>query len=234
MGRISIIGPDIKLCPVSYLAALSTAATASAALAVRGHYVGPSRTLVYVFKPLTTLLILAIALWPGGGTRAQYTGAVALGLVFSLAGDIFLMLPADRFREGLASFLAAHACYIAAFTSRTGFHADLVPTVAFGTFGLLLLRLIWPGVPDRLRVPVVLYVAVILAMAVQAAGRALRMHGVSSVLAASGAGLFVVSDALLAWDRFRASFRSSRAAVLSTYFLAQWLIALSVQAGMEP
>lgn len=216
------------------LAALSAAAAASAALAVRGHYAGPRRTLVYVFKPLTTLLILAIALRPASGATGHYAGAVAVGLVFSLAGDVFLMLPRDRFREGLASFLAAHVCYIAAFTSGTGFVVDPVPTVAFGALGLLLLRLLWPGVSSRLRIPVVLYLVVILTMAVQATGRALRIHDVSSLLAAAGAALFVASDALLAWDRFRVSFRSSRAAVLSTYFLAQWLIALSVQAGTGP
>lgn len=219
---------------MTYLAVLSAAAAASAALAVRGHTAGPRRTLVYVFKPLTTLLILAIALRPSSGAAGRYAGAVALGLVFSLAGDVFLMLPTDRFREGLASFLGAHVCYIAAFTSGTGFVAEPAATVAFGALGLLLLRLLWSGVPGRLRVPVVLYVAVILTMAAQATGRALRIHDVSSLLAAAGAALFVVSDALLAWDRFRASFRFSRAAVLSTYFLAQWLIGLSVQAQTAP
>ncbi len=216
------------------LVALSAAAAASAVLAVCGHYAGPGRTLVYVFKPLTTLLILAVALGRASGAADLYAGAVALGLVFSLAGDVFLMLPRDRFREGLASFLAAHLCYIAAFTSGTGLHADPVPTVAFGALGLLLLGLFWPGVPGRLRVPVVLYVAVILTMAIQATGRALRLHDVPSLLAAAGAALFVASDALLSWDRFVASFRSSRAAVLSTYFLAQWLIALSVPAATAP
>jgi len=213
------------------LVALSAAAAASAVLAVRGHYVGPRRTLVYVFKPLTTLLILAIALRQASGAASLYAGAVALGLAFSLTGDVFLMLPRDRFREGLASFLVAHLCYIAAFTSGIGLFADPVPTVAFGALGLLLLRLLWPGVPGRLRVPVVLYVAVILTMALQATGRALRIRDVPSLLAAAGATLFIASDALLSWDRFRNSFRSSRAAVLSTYFLAQWLIALSVPAA---
>jgi hypothetical protein len=60
-------------------------------------------------------LILAIAR-PRPSPRAL---RLALGLIFSLAGDIFLMLPTDRFREGLASFLAAHVCYIAAFASRS-------------------------------------------------------------------------------------------------------------------
>ncbi len=219
---------------MTYLAALSAAAAASAALAVRGHYGGPGRMLVYVFKPLTTVLILAIALWPGKAASDRYAAAVALGLAFSLAGDVFLMLRSDRFREGLASFLVAHLCYIAAFTAGTGLAADPVPVMAFGTLGLVLLRLLWPGVPPRLRVPVTLYVVVILAMAIQATGRAGRLRDIPSMLAAVGATLFVASDALLAWDRFRAPFRSSRGTVLSTYFVAQWLIALSVQAGPAP
>ena len=213
------------------LAALSVATAASAALAVRGHYAGPRRTLVYVFKPLTTLLLLAIALWPAAGAAGRYGTGVALGLLFSLAGDVFLMLPRDRFREGLASFLAAHLCYLAAFTSGPGLIAHPVPAAAFGALGLILLLLLWPGVPARLRVPVVLYVVVLLTMAVQAAGRALRVPDTSSLLAGAGGALFVVSDALLSWDRFRTPFRASRAVVLSTYFLAQWLIALSVQAA---
>lgn len=216
------------------LAGLSAAVAASAALAIRGHYAGPRRTLVYVFKPLTTLLILAIALRSASGATGRYAGTVALGLVSSLFGDVFLMLPTDRFREGLASFLGAHVCCIAAFTSGTGLVADPLPAIAFGTLGLILLRLLWPGVPGRLRVPVVLCIAVILTMAVPATGRGLRLHEATSLLAAAGATLFVASDALLAWDRFRAPFRSSRAAVLSTYFVAQRLIALSVPVGPTP
>ncbi len=220
--------------PPTSLVSLSTAAAASAALAVLGHYAAGRRTLVYVFKPLATLLILAIALAQAGGVTGPYTGAVALGLVFSLGGDVLLMLPADRFREGLASFLAAHVCYIVAFTSGIGLVSDPFSALAFGALGLVLLAALWPGLPRRLRVPVVLYVAVILTMAFQATGRARRLHEASSLLAASGAVLFVASDALLAWDRFRVPFRLSRAAVLSTYFLAQWLIALSVPAAEFP
>ncbi|HQR45478.1 MAG TPA: lysoplasmalogenase [Thermoanaerobaculia bacterium] len=216
------------------LAALTATAAASAALAIRGHYGGPRRTLVYVFKPLTTLLLLAVALRPSEARGSRYAVAVALGLAFSLAGDVFLMLPKDRFRAGLSSFLAAHLCYLAAFTAGTGLLVRPFPAVAFGAFGLLLLRSLWPGVPARLRVPVALYVAVLLAMAVQAAGRAADLREASSLLAGAGAALFVVSDALLAWDRFRTPFRASRAVVLSTYFLAQWLIALSVPAGATP
>lgn len=36
---------------------------------------------------------------------------ILLGLCLSLAGDVLLMLPSDRFIQGLAAFLVAHLCY---------------------------------------------------------------------------------------------------------------------------
>lgn len=210
------------------LVPLTAGIAVSAALSIRGHYDGSRRILLYVFKPLTTLLVLSLAVLNFGEAAGRYGWGVTFGLVFSLAGDVFLMLPRDRFREGLACFLAAHVCYIAAFTSGTRFLSAPLPFVIWGVPGLLLLRALWPGVPTKLRVPVLLYVVVLLSMAAQASARTLQMGDPASLLAAAGATLFVASDALLALDRFRIPFRSSRAVVLSTYFLAQWLIALSV------
>src|SRR5690606_6397490 len=69
----------------------------------------------YVFKPLTTVLILAIALLADNPISSTYRALIVAGLVASLAGDVFLMLP-DRFTPGLLSFLIAHIFYILAFT----------------------------------------------------------------------------------------------------------------------
>jgi len=43
-----------------------------------------------------------------------------------------------------------------------------------------------------------------------------------------GAVLFIVSDSVLAWNRFRKKFQNAQTVILSTYYAAQWLIALSV------
>ena len=53
---------------------------------------------MYVFKPFTMLLILALAVQPSASTPTSYRVFVVAGLAFSLAGDVFLMLPRDRFR----------------------------------------------------------------------------------------------------------------------------------------
>jgi uncharacterized membrane protein YhhN len=90
-----------------------------------------------------------------------------------------------------------------------------------------MLRWLWPHL-GTLRRPVLLYVGVILIMAWQAASRWLDARLDGSLLAMIGAYLFVMSDSALAVERFRGSWRSAPFWVLSTYFAAQWLIALSI------
>ena len=69
-----------------------------------GEYRGP-RALVYVAKPLATLAILALAALAAPQAEPGVARWILLGLAFSLAGDVLLMLPSDRFAAGLASFL---------------------------------------------------------------------------------------------------------------------------------
>ncbi len=206
---------------------LSLAILASAALHIRAEYRGPRRH-VYVFKPLTTSLIILLALLSTPETPMPYKWFVVIGLIFSLGGDVFLMLPQDRFMLGLLSFLIAHLWYIVAFSlgvEQLLTSWGIIPLLIYGlVMGVLLL----PGVKAKLRLPVALYVLIILIMAWRAVERWVQIGDASSILALAGALFFVVSDSVLALDRFRRPFPSARAIVLSTYFLAQWLIALSI------
>jgi uncharacterized membrane protein YhhN len=197
----------------------------SAALAIFGEERGP-RALVYVFKPLTTLLILLLAA-AAGGADPRYRALVVAGLAASLAGDVFLMLPRDRFTAGLASFLAAHLAYAAAFATRPSGLVDGVLLVGLLAVAAGIVRALWTGL-GRSRVPVLVYVAAIMAMAWLACVRWRAGAAPGAALAAAGAVSFVLSDALLAVDRFRRRFRYSRAWVLASYYAAQALIALSV------
>ena len=87
---------------------------------------------------------------------------------------------------------------------------------------------LWPGVAGSLRIPVVLYAGALLAMAAQVASRAASRRNAAAILAAVGAGLFVVSDSVLAFQRFRHPLASGHVMVLGTYFAAQGGIAISV------
>lgn len=206
---------------------LSLLVLTSALLTIRAEYKG-SRRQVYVFKPLTVVLIILISLQTKFAAASPlYKQLIVPGLLCSLAGDVFLMLPRERFVAGLACFLLAHVCYIAAFTAGDGARTfSAWGAVLLALYGSLMLRLLWPRL-GRLKAPVTVYVAAILLMAWQALNRWMMIGDAGSASALAGALLFVASDSALAWNRFRAEFRSAQGFVLGTYFAAQLLIALS-------
>jgi uncharacterized membrane protein YhhN len=203
--------------------------TLAAVLALNwGEYRGP-RALVYVAKPLATLAILALAALAAPEADPRVARWILIGLALSLAGDVLLMLPSDRFAAGLASFLLAHLCYIAAFTAQAGFQLALWALLPLLVAVWLVYRRLSPGL-GSLRIPVMVYIGVIVLMVWQALGRCAVVPGIGPPLAAAGALLFATSDSALALARFRGPFPSSHAVVYLTYFAAQWLIALSLYA----
>ena len=210
-----------------WIALLTPFIAVAAFLTIRAEYREPHR-LVYACKPLATTLILALALATGGDDRA-YTALIAAGLVCSLAGDTFLMLPQDRFIPGLVSFLLAHLAYIAAFiraADRPLSGTSVLPLIPLLAYGLAVFVILRPHLGPLL-VPVLAYMLVILAMAWRAIEYAREYPAPGSLAAAFGALLFVISDSALALNRFARPFRAAQALVLGTYFVAQWLIALS-------
>jgi uncharacterized membrane protein YhhN len=205
------------------IAALTILVAVSGALHILAEYRG-ARSNVYVFKPLTVLLIIAIALQ---SPPSLYKYLIVAGLLFSLAGDIFLMLPKDRFIPGLLSFLLAHLFYIAAFTLDGARNVSVLAGLLLLAYGGLMLRLLFPYL-GKMKLPVIVYMLVILLMVWQASNRCLSTVTSTGLLAFEGACLFAASDSLLAWNRFRSTFKSAQFFILATYFAAQWLIALSV------
>ena len=210
---------------------ISALVAISAFLAIRAEYFGP-RSKVYLFKPLTVLLIILIALQTKNPTPQVYRIAIIAGLLFSLAGDIFLMLPSDRFVLGLVSFLIAHLVYIAAFTI-DGARPSYLTALPLLLYGGIMLRLLFPHL-GRMRVPVLIYMLVILLMVWQAMNRWIDTSLTGSALAFAGACLFAASDSALALNRFRRTFKSAQFLILTTYFAAQWLIALSAALHAAP
>ena len=207
------------------VAILSLLTFVSAILTILAAYQRRRLTL-YLFKPLTILFVILIALQPKYSTSAFYRYAIIAGLLFSFAGDIFLMLPSDRFVPGLVSFLFAHIFYIVAFIKESERALSFWNLIPFLLYGCLMLRVLWPHL-GRMRLPVVVYMLAILMMGWTAASRRIVTEQEGSLLAFIGALLFIASDSFLALDRFRGHFRSAQLLILSTYFTAQWLIALS-------
>jgi len=207
------------------LTLLSILALGSAILAISAECRGP-RGRVYLFKPLTVVLITLIALQTKFPSPASYRHLIVAGLLCPLAGHVFRMLPRDRFVWGLASFLVAHVLYIAAFWSGGMRAPSAWAGLLLAAYGALMLWRLWPRL-GKLKAAVLIYVLAILLMAWQASNRWLATGEAGSLLALAGALLFVASDSVLAWNRFRGGFRAAQGWVLGTYFAAQWLIALS-------
>ena len=190
----------------------------------------------FVFKPVTTLLIIAWA-WPRGtddGARRHWLRA---GLWLSLVGDVALLWPERGFLPGLVAFLLAHLAYIVAFTRGLRLGARPGPFVAYALVAGGLLWLLWPGVPGALRPPVLAYVAALACMAAQAAGTWLAARGgpaeTWALRAALGGALFMASDATLAFNRFSSPVPAAGFWILATYWLAQAAIAGSLHPRAE-
>lgn len=186
------------------------------------------RALFQWVKPLTTTLIVAVAAVAPVPVPAAYKAFILAGLVASLAGDIALTLPEKWFPAGLASFLVAQVLYIMAFRPGPAHPVSVGLFLPFILYGLLMFFILRPGL-GPLQLPVFAYIAAIIIMAGFAAGRYVDRGGVKPLLAFIGAVLFLISDSVLAYDRFGKKVGPvAQIIILGTYFPAQLLIALSV------
>ncbi len=174
-------------------------------------------------KPLLmiTLLLHFISTSKGYPSWRIY---VMAALVFSWGGDVFLMMN-DMFIAGLASFLVAHILYIIAYHKTGASSGVLKPLdiIKFVLFGVVLIWILYPGLGDLL-VPVLVYALVLIGMGVWAHKRRGATSSSSFALVSAGAMAFVISDGMIAVNKFAFELPAERILVMSTYIAAQYLI----------
>lgn len=190
-----------------------------------GNWTGVARgdrRLIYVCKPATLalLILVALVLDPAhADTRAWFVVA----LTFSLAGDMFLMLPRDAFVAGLSSFLLGHLAYVIGLNLHS--EDDWLLAVPVLLVAVLLGGRLVGGIRrsghTKLLGPVVAYVLVITAMVASAAAS-------GNALAVAGAALFMASDALIGETRFVRPRSWGPLAIITTYHAGQALLVLSL------
>jgi len=205
---------------------LSVLVFGSALLHIRAEYKGP-RVHVYLFKPLTMVFIILLVLQGARPDASLYKYAILAGLGFSLVGDIFLMLPLKRVIAGLVSFLVAHLCYIVAFSAGIRLGVSGFLPALFLLYVIIMFVVLFPHL-GKMKLPVLVYELVIVMMAWRAVERWAQIGDTGALLALAGAILFVISDSVWATNQFVRRYKSAQALILSSYFCAQWLIALSV------
>ena len=178
-------------------------------------------------KPLVLALLLVTA-WLGGAhdSTAGWWLLAALGL--SLVGDVALLSDTDtRFVLGLGSFLLAHVAFVVAFAHLGMPRADLALVGLALVAGLAAVvgRRVVPAATREggaaLGAAVTAYMVVIATMVVAA-------WATGHPLVALGATVFMVSDAVLAMDRFVSQRRFGSLAVMVTYHLGQVLLVVGV------
>lgn len=145
----------------------------------------------------------------------------------SIAGDAFLAW-SGFFIQGLASFLTAHILYCVLFVKSGPRAWNMAAAIPFGLFGAGMAKWLITsgGVPGAMLVPVMTYLVIILSMAMLAAARYKAEPTLANRTVLFGALFFVVSDSLLAINKFILPLPYSGVLVLGTYYSAQECILL--------
>ena len=182
-----------------------------------------------IFKPLTTILIISVPLLFGrkritNGMK-PYFFLIVYGLVFCLFGDVFL-IGDGFFIYGLLSFLIAHILFAFAFMSIGGFKANFRPLIILSIIGLTYYLFLYGDLGD-MAIPVLVYFLFILFMCWQGISLYLSDKKRMFLYVAVAVVLFMLSDSLLAFNKFKMPFQLAGILVLTTYWLAIGLIANS-------
>lgn len=180
------------------------------------------RPVIFLTKPLCMVILIYLWLVPFcrrlGGRGGEVQLLAALALLFSLVGDIFLMVDRDGFfLYGLGSFLFTHLHYIRIFwkIQKGGFYSFRGVVAGGGGFGLAMV--LFAPYAGRMVWAIGLYAAVISAMFACS-------FSCPSAWVRVGAGLFVLSDFIIAYDKFLHPVVGDRVWIMSTYLLAQCFI----------
>lgn len=183
----------------------------------------------YIAKPLLMPVLIG---WLYFSTRGSEGKTIMLaGLVFSWLGDIALLLE-DRHRllfiAGLICFLITHICYIIYFSRIRSSATSLLrnqPWLAslVAAYGVSLVWFLYPKLGD-LRLPVIVYATVICTMLLFSLHVYRKVDRLTGLLYVCGALLFVLSDSLLAINKFHKPFAGAGVAIMLTYCAAQFCI----------
>ena len=190
------------------------------------------RRQIYVFKPISTLIVIAVALlsFLEPTRNLAYSVGVLVGLILSFGGDVALMFQEHRkaFMLGLVLFLLAHVAYTVVFVVLGRFSGwDTLSTLLLLLAGVSFYRLIRPNL-GTMRMPVLVYILVISAMVSRAASTLASpaFTGAQAMMVIVGAVLFYISDLILAAARFWRPWKYNRISLVF-YYSGQLLIALT-------
>lgn len=192
----------------------------------------------YVTKPLLMPLMIVWFFLETQGRRTSVHRIMMIAFAFSCAGDIFLMYTTElHFLLGLVSFLITHVLYILCFRKEVAEAGKKLllrkkPYLALPVVALAgaLIALVYSRIAPEMRIPVVIYASVITVMVLMAMNRHKCVSTQSFQLTLTGALLFMLSDSLIALNKFYFSDTLANASlyIMLTYITGQFLIAKGI------
>jgi len=186
-------------------------------------------SLRFITKPLLVPLLAIYLLLETNTTNSSLKAWIFLALLFSWVGDILLLFEgsgSNFFLFGLSAFLVAQVFYI------VFFHNIRMREYIRGNALLLLLVIVYYSILisvlspylGNMKLPVRIYGVVLSFMVMLAMHTVLGKNKKAAVWMTTGAILFVVSDSLLAFNKFFSAFNYSGLIIMVTYGLAQLFI----------
>lgn len=152
---------------------------------------------------------------------------IIIALIFAWFGDLFLMwtgVNPNFFMAGLGSFLIMQLCYIFLFKpfNINDLKENIILNGLVILFGISIFSYLYNTL-GPLQIPVFVYFLAILSMVLSAVGMYAR-EAIAGKIVVWGAVLFMISDSLIAINKFKFNLPYSGFLIMITYILAQWLI----------
>ncbi len=190
--------------------------------------------LEYVTKPLLMILLLLIFTTSCINQKSTAYRLTVFALLFSWFGDILLLFQSENelfFMLGLIAFLIAQVFYIFVYRktrlpvkpdkkSRIFINVRIVFLILIGS---ALYSILFNHI-GNVQIPIAVYTVAIISMAIAAVLRKGRTSDRSFLLVYMGALLFIMSDSMIAINRFLEPIIYGRLLIMLTYILAQYLI----------
>ena len=178
-------------------------------------------SLKMVFKLLPMILLIALAFLTKVQVKSPYYWLISIGLIFCAVGDYTL----QWFIIGLSFFLVGHIFYIFAFRSTNQQNTPMYVKIVLALYGAVMMFWIAGSLLKKgdtvLAIAVTAYIFVILTMG-------WTSFRTGSKFAVIGAILFIVSDSVLAINRFMVDVPASHILIMFTYYGAQFFLMLSI------
>jgi len=200
---------------------------------------GGNTYLIYITKPLLMPTLMVWAFLFASTQNIQFIKLLIFALMFSLFGDISLMLLSINpklFIVGLVNFLIAHIIYIILFIKIKPNQKSIVSKKPYLVLPVIIAGacLIWflyqQNHPEfiKLQIPVIIYACVILSMLLAALSTYEKISSKSFNFLTTGALLFVLSDTVIALSKFSHLFEDkmyfARIIIMGLYGTAQFFI----------